>query len=192
MHDRGNEENIFDRVDYKPSQSDTLSLNFNYSRSWFQTPNSYDAQNGTEWTFNAATPVCPPGQTGSCGGLGPNGLPVGPADQRSKIGTFNIAPSWTRVINTNTVFTLGGWVRRDQYNYYPSANPFADASPALQTSTVGQNRTLLNAGARASVSYVKGINNIKAGVDLRAHIPYGKRPIRHRRSDGERCLFECL
>ena len=108
--------------------------------------------------------VCPLDRVGSCGGLGPNGLPVGPADQRSKIGTFNIAPSWTRVINTNTVFTLGGFVRRDQYNYYPSANPFADASPALQMSTVGQNRTLLNAGARASVSYVKGINNIKAGV----------------------------
>ncbi len=168
MHDRGNEENIFDRVDFKVSNADTLSLNFNYSRSWFQTPNSYDAQNGTEWTFNAATPVCPPGQTGSCGGLGPNGQPVGPADQRSKIGTFNIAPSWNRLINTNTVFMLGGWARRDQFNYYPSANPFADASPALQTSTVGQSRSLLNAGARASVSYVKGINNIKAGVSYQS------------------------
>ena len=164
MHDRGNEQNIFDRVDYKPSESDSISLGFNYSRSWFQTPNSYDAQNGTEWTFNAATPICPIGQTGSCGGLGPNGLPVGPADQRSKIGTFNIAPSWTRVLNTNAVFTLGGWVRRDQYNYYPSADPFADAAPDLQLSTVGQSRSLLNAGARASVSYVKGIHNLKAGV----------------------------
>ncbi len=165
MHDRGNEQNIFDRVDFKPSSSDTISLNFNYSRSWFQTPNSYDAQNGTEWTFNSAgPPICPVGQIGSCGGLGPNGLPVGPADQRSKIGTFNIAPSWTRVIGMNTVFTLGGFVRRDQYNYYPSGNPFADAAPALQTSTVGQNRTLLNAGARTSLSYVKGINNIKAGI----------------------------
>jgi hypothetical protein len=164
MHDRGNEQNLFDRVDFKPSSSDTISLNFNYSRSWFQTPNSYDAQNGTEWTFNSADPTCPEGQTASCGGLGPNGQPVGPADQRSKIGTFNIAPSWTRVIGTNTVFTLGGFVRRDAYNYYPSGNPFADAAPDLQLSTVGQNRTLLNAGARTSLSYVKGINNIKAGV----------------------------
>jgi len=23
------------------------------------------------------------------------------------------------VLNNNTVFTLGGFVRRDQYNYYP-------------------------------------------------------------------------
>lgn len=164
FHDKGNEENIFDRFDYKLSQADTLSFNLGYSRSWFQTPNSYDAQFGTGWTFNSATPICPPGQTGSCGGLGPNGQPVGSQDQRSKIGTFNIAPSWTRLINSNTVFTLGGFVRRDEYNYYPSENPFADQSPDLQFETVNQYRTLTNAGVRASVSYVKGINNVKAGV----------------------------
>ncbi|MGB2621553.1 MAG: TonB-dependent receptor [Candidatus Acidiferrum sp.] len=164
MHDKGNEENLFDRVDYKPSVADTLSLNIGYSRSWFQTPNSFDAENATGWSFNAIDPVCPPGQTGNCGGLGPNGEPVGAQDQRSKIGTFNIAPSWTRLINTRTVFTIGGWVRRDQYNYYPSANPFADMTPDLQQETVAQNRALLNAGARASVSYVKGIHNMKAGA----------------------------
>jgi hypothetical protein len=163
MHDKGNEENLFDRVDYKLSSADTLSFNFGYSRSWFQTPNSYDAQNATGWTFLSATPVCPAGQTGSCGGLGPNGEPVGPQDQRSKIGTFNIAPSWTRLLNSRTVLTLGAFVRRDQYNYYPSGNPFADQSPDLQLNTVAQNRTLTNAGVRAVLSYVKGINNIKAG-----------------------------
>ncbi len=163
IHDRGNEENLFDRVDYKVSSADTVSLNFGYSRSWFQTPNSYDAQNGTGWTLLSATPICPAGRTGSCGGLGPNGQPVGPQDQRSKIGTFNIAPSWTRLINSRTVFTLGAFVRRDQYNYYPSGNPFADQSPDLQLNTVAQNRTLTNAGVRAVLSYVKGINNVKAG-----------------------------
>ena len=60
--------------------------------------------------------------------------------------------------------TLGGFVRRDHYNYYPSGNPFADFSPDLQSSTIAQDRTLLNAGARASISYVKGIHNFKAGV----------------------------
>jgi Carboxypeptidase regulatory-like domain len=164
MHDRGNEENFFDRVDFKLSSVDTLNLNFGYSRSWFQTPNSYDAQNATGWSFNALDPVCPVGQIGSCGGLGPNGQPVGAQDQRSKIGTFNIAPSWTRLINAQTVFTLGAYVRRDQYHYYPSADPFADETPDLQQETVAQNRTLTNAGARAVVSYVKGINNIKAGI----------------------------
>ncbi len=164
MHDKGNEENLFDRVDYKITKADTIGLNFSYSRSWFQTPNSYDAENATAWTFLSADPVCPPGQTGNCGGLGPNGLPVGPEDQRSKIGTFNISPSWTRLINSSTVFTLGAFVRRDQYNYYPSGDAFADYTPDLQFETVGQNRTLTNAGARASLSYVKGMHNFKAGV----------------------------
>jgi hypothetical protein len=154
FHDHGNEENIFDRLDFKPSQVDTLSLNFGFTRSWFQTPNSYDAQNATAWS----------GLVVDNGGLGPDGLPVGSQDQRSKIRTFNVAPTWTRVIGANTVFTFGGFVRQDQYNYYPSANPFADLSPGLQLQTIGQNRRLTNAGGRASLSYVKGIHNLKAGI----------------------------
>ena len=166
FHDKGNEENIFDRVDYKPRTADTLSLNFQYTRSWFQTPNSYDAQFATGWTFNAVDPICPPGQTGNCGGLGPTGTPVGPQDQHSKIQTFNIAPSWTRLVNTETVVTVGAWVRRDGYNYYPSGDPAADLTPDLQFETVSQHRTLTNAGIRGTVSYVKGKNNIKAGIDF--------------------------
>jgi Carboxypeptidase regulatory-like domain len=164
FHDKGNEQNFFDRLDYKPTGVDTLSLNLNYSRSWFQTPNSYDAEFGTGWTFNAATLACPPGQTGNCGGLGPNGQIVGSQDQRSRIGTFNIAPSWTRLINNETVLTVGAFVRRDEYNYYPSADTAADHTPELQSETISQYRTLTNAGIRSSVSYVKGKNNIKAGI----------------------------
>jgi Carboxypeptidase regulatory-like domain len=164
LHDKGNEENIFDRVDYKPTLADTISLNIGYSRSWFQTPNSFDAQYGTGWTFNSSTPVCPPGQVGNCGGLGPDGLPVGAQDQHSKIQTFNIAPSWSLLINAKTALTVGAFVRRDEYNYYPSGNPFADQTPDLQSETVSQYRTLTNAGVRASVSYVNGGHNVKAGV----------------------------
>ncbi len=69
------------------------------------------------------------------------------------------------MINNTTVFTLGAFVRRDAYNYYPSANPFADlGAPGLQSETVSQNRTLTNAGVRSDISYVKGINNIKGGA----------------------------
>ena len=50
MHDRGNEENLFDRVDFKPSEKSTVNVNFQFTRSWFQTPNSYDAQNATAWS----------------------------------------------------------------------------------------------------------------------------------------------
>jgi len=154
-HDKGNQENIFDRVDYQISTGDSIHLNLAYTRSWFQTPNSLDAQFASPWF----------GVVVDNGGLGPNGEPVGPTDQRSKIETFNIAPSWTRLISSNTVLTVGAFVRRDAYNYYPSENPFADLGPpSLQRETVAQNRTLTNAGLRSSISYVKGINNVKAGV----------------------------
>ncbi len=151
MHDKGNEENIFDRVDWQASTKDSIHANLQFTRSWFQTPNSFDQQNATGWA--------------DTGGIGPNGLPVGAADQRSQIKTFNIAPSWNHLVSDTTLFTLGAYVRRDEYNYYPSANPFSDYAPDLQSETVGQNRTLTNAGLRSDVSYVKGIHNLKAGVN---------------------------
>ncbi len=161
LHDKGNEENLFDRVDYQLSTADSIHLNLGYSRSWFQTPNSLDAENATPWS--GLEGILP--QMAAFNGRDPNGNIVGPTDQRSKIGTFNIAPSWTHLLNANTVFTLGAFVRRDDYNYYPSNDPFADLGPpSLQRQSVGQNRTLTNAGLRSDLSYVKGINQIKAGV----------------------------
>ncbi len=154
LHDRGNEENLFDRADFRASDKDTLSLNFQFTRSWFQTPNSYDAQDATAWS----------GLVVNNNGLDPNGNLVGPTDQRSQIQTFDVSPSWTRLLNNNTVLTVGGWMRRDGYNYYPSGDPFADLQPDLQLQSIRQNRILNNMGLRAEVSYVKGINNIKAGA----------------------------
>jgi Carboxypeptidase regulatory-like domain/TonB-dependent Receptor Plug Domain len=155
MHDKGNQENIFDRVDYTLNAANSIHLNGGYTRSWFQTPNSFDAQNATAWN----------GVVVDNGGLDPNGNVVGATDQRSKIETYNIAPSWTHIINSNAVLTSGIFVRHDNYNYYPSDNPFADLGPpSLQRESVGQNRTLTNAGARSSISWVHGINNVKAGV----------------------------
>jgi hypothetical protein len=161
LHDKGNEENLFDRVDYQLNSADSIHLNFGYSRSWFQTPNSLDAENATPWSgLDGIEP-----QMAAFNGRDPNGNLVGPTDQRSKIGTFNIAPSWTHVLSSNAVSTLGAFVRRDDYNYYPSNDPFADLGPpSLQRQSVGQNRTLTNAGIRSDLSYVKGINQIKAGV----------------------------
>jgi len=144
IHARGNEENLFERLDYQLSKADSLQLNLGFTRSWFQNPNSFDN-------------VLHEGETD------PSGNPLGPTDQRSQIKTFNIAPSWTRLLSSNAVFTLGGFVRRDQYNYYPSPNLFNDLSP-IQQESVAQDRTLMNAGLRTSFSYVKGIHNIKAGA----------------------------
>ncbi len=154
-HDHGNEENVFDRVDFKPSDADSISANLGFTRSWFQTPNSYDAQTADAWS----------GLVVNNGGLGPNGQPVGPTDQRSQIRTFNVAPTWTHLLNPSTVLTFGGWVRQDQYNYYPSDDPFADLIPDLQRQSITQSRRLTNLGLRSDISYIKGIHNIKAGVN---------------------------
>jgi hypothetical protein len=163
MHDKGNEENIFDRVDYKPSSVDSLQLNLEYTRSWFQNPNSFDAQDASAWFgFTKGNVLLPVNDNG----IGPNGLAVGPADQRSQIQTFNLAPTWTRLISSSTVLTFGAWARRDAYNYYPSSNPFADvAAPSLQRESIGQHRTLFNYGGRADLSYVKGIQNLQVGIN---------------------------
>src|SRR2546429_8676430 len=88
-------------------------------------------------------------------------------DQRSQIKTFNIAPVWTRLISTTTLFTFGGFVRQDRFNYYPSGNVFADGTgliPGGSSATLNQQRKLTNAGLRSDVSYVKGKHNLKAGV----------------------------
>jgi hypothetical protein len=152
FHDKGNEQNVFDRVDYLISAADSIHLDLNYSRSWFQTPNSYDSlnvQNVVSGGTNAS----------------PVFASVGDADQRSKIGTINVSPTYTRIVNDNSVLNLGAFVRRDEYNYYPSANPLADLGPAnLQTSSISQYRTLTNSAVHSDYSYSKGVHTIKAGA----------------------------
>jgi hypothetical protein len=140
FHARGNEENIFDRVDFKPSNADTIQINGQYTRSWFQTPNSFD-----NFNTGVVDPIL--------------GNPVGPQDQRAEIKTFNIAPLWSHVFGPSTIYTLGAFIRQDRFLYFPSNNPFADAGQ-----TVSQDRKLTNLGLRTDFSYVKGINNFKAGV----------------------------
>ncbi|MGO8720955.1 MAG: carboxypeptidase regulatory-like domain-containing protein [Acidobacteriaceae bacterium] len=152
FHDKGNEENFFDRADYQFASGDSAHLNLNYTRSWFQTPNAYDNLNV---------------QNVISGGSGPDPVfgNVGNTDQKSKIGTFNIAPTYTRLLNQYSVWNMGAYVRKDAYDYYPSENPFADLGPPnLQNQTIGQKRTLLNAGVHSDVSYSRGIHNVKAGA----------------------------
>ncbi len=145
FHSKGNEENVFDRVDYVLTPADALHLNLGFTRSWFQTPNSYDNLN-----VGSTNPI--------------TGAPVGPTDQKSSILTFNVAPTYTRVIGSDKVFNFGAFVRKDWYNYYPSSDVFSDFTAGSQQETVSQARTLLNAGLRSDFSYVKGINNIKLGA----------------------------
>jgi len=139
IHDKGNEENFFDRVDYNLTPKDSLHMNFQYSRSWFETPNTFDNLSAI------------------------NGNVAGDTDQRSKIETYNFAPSWTHTIGTSAVTSLGGFVRHDQYNYYPSNNVFADLGP-INSETIAQDRQLTNTGVHGDISWVKGVHNVKAGA----------------------------
>jgi hypothetical protein len=148
IHDKGNEENLFDRVDYNVTSADSIHTNFQYTRSWFQTPNTIDNLN-----IGVNDPL--------------TGAPLPAQDQRAQIKTFNIAPVWTRLISTSTLFTFGGFVRQDRFNYYPTGNVFADGTgliPGGSSATLNQQRKLTNAGLRTDVSYVKGKHNVKAGA----------------------------
>jgi hypothetical protein len=143
FHDKGNQQNVFDRADYQFTPADAFHLNLNYSRSWFQTPNSYDNLNVLDQFGND----------------------VGNADQHSKIETFDIAPTYTRTIGKSSVFNFGPYIRKDVYQYFPSENPLADLGPPnLQSQTIGQYRTLTNAGVHSDISYTQGNQTIKAGV----------------------------
>jgi hypothetical protein len=44
LHANGNAEDIFDRVDWRPSEATSVHLNLSTARSWFQVPNTYDQQ----------------------------------------------------------------------------------------------------------------------------------------------------
>ena len=150
FHAKGNEENVFDRIDREFSQRDSVRLNLNYTRSWFQNPNSFD-------NLNVQNVVA--------GGTSANPVfgNVGNTDQKSKIETFNIAPTYTRVLSDTAVLSFGLYARKDSYSYYPSANALADFGP-IQNQSIAQRRSLLNAGALSNVTITKGINTIKGGV----------------------------
>jgi Carboxypeptidase regulatory-like domain/TonB-dependent Receptor Plug Domain len=150
FHAKGNEQNVFDRIDRQFTPQDAVHVNLTYSRSWFQTPNTYDTLNVNNVIADGASAA-------------PVFGTVGDADQRSKIETFNISPGYTRTISNKAVFNFAPFVRRDAYNYYPSSNPLADVGP-IQTESISQNRTLLNAGVHTDLSYVKGKNNYKLGA----------------------------
>ncbi len=139
-HDKGNEENFFDRVDFQLSDVSNLHTNFQYTRSWFQTPNSYDTQYG----------------------FAQSGQTPGATDQRSKIETIDFSPTYTRQIRAASIFNLAPYMRRDTYHYFPSKNALSDFGP-IQQESVSQQRSLTNIGAHADISYVKSHNNAKFG-----------------------------
>jgi hypothetical protein len=82
-------------------------------------------------------------------------------DQRNRIVTYNIAPGWTHIINTNSTLTVNPYIRRDDAHYTPSRDPLDD-----QTATVAQTRTLTNIGLKTDYALVKGHHSFKTGVQV--------------------------
>lgn len=132
LHDHGNTENVFDRIDWQVTSKDVLHLNLGFTRSFFQIPNTYYQQ----WQ-------------------------VTPQDQTQDIKSTNISPSWTHTISNNALVTTTLWFRQDQVKYAPSSDIFAD-----QPATMGESRRLTNTGIKSEFSFVKGIQNFKAGAQF--------------------------
>ena len=128
VHDIGNNETLFDRLDWQPGPVDTFHLNLFGARNWFQVPNSYDQAQ---------------------------------QDQRQRVLSYNLAPSYQHTYGAGAVLSVNSFVRRDEVSYYPSGNPFVD-TPA----TVSEYRTLFNYGIRADYSYVHKVHNIKVGAQV--------------------------
>jgi hypothetical protein len=128
IHDRGNNESVFDRLDWQPNAKDIFHLNLFAARNWFQVPNSLDqlAQ-----------------------------------DQRQRVLTWSVSPSYQRTLSPRTLITVDSYARRDQVIYYPSPNPFAD-TPA----TASQNRFLTNYGVKADITYARGRHELKVGTQI--------------------------
>ncbi len=82
-------------------------------------------------------------------------------DQRQLVHSINIAPGYVHIFSATTVLSVNPYYRLDNVKYFASPNPFSD-----QTMTFSQSRRLNNAGVKADLSYVKGRNNAKFGVQL--------------------------
>ena len=128
LHDRGNNESIFDRLDWQPNNKDVFHLNLFTARNWFQVPNSLDqlAQ-----------------------------------DQRQRVLTWSASPSYQHTFSARALLTVNPYVRRDEVNYYPSANPFADTPISAS-----QNRFLTNYGVKADIAYARGKHDLKVGAQI--------------------------
>jgi hypothetical protein len=82
-------------------------------------------------------------------------------DQRQLVHSLNIAPGYVHIFSATTVLSVNPYYRLDNVKYFASPNPFSD-----QTMTFSQSRRLNNVGVKADLSYVKGRNNAKFGVQL--------------------------
>jgi hypothetical protein len=82
-------------------------------------------------------------------------------DQRQRVLTWNIAPSYQHTFSARALLTVNAFARRDELDYYASRDPFAD-TPI----TASQNRFLTNYGVKADVAAAIGKHDVKFGTQL--------------------------
>ena len=93
----------------------------------------------------------------------PNSLDQLTQDQRQRVLTWNIAPGYQHTFSSNSLITINPFIRKDQFNYYPSRYPLQNDMPSTQS----QQRQLLNWGVRAEVARTIGRHTLKYGLDAR-------------------------
>ncbi len=91
----------------------------------------------------------------------PNSLDQLAQDQKQRVLSFNVAPSYQHVTGAATLINVNSWGRRDQVNYYPSQNVFND-TPVSTT----QLRFLTNYGAKVDVSTAHRFHTVRYGVQI--------------------------
>jgi len=92
----------------------------------------------------------------------PNTYDTQSQDQHQRVMTWNFAPGFQRTITPHALLTISPYVRKDNFHYYGSRDPFAD-SPSTQF----QARALLNWGVKSDLAIASGRHDLKIGVDLK-------------------------
>jgi Carboxypeptidase regulatory-like domain len=83
-------------------------------------------------------------------------------DQHQRVLTWSFAPGYQHTFNAHTLLTINPYIRKDQFNYYASRDPFAD-SPSTQSQT----RQLLNWGVKSDLALTTGPHDLKIGIDMK-------------------------
>jgi hypothetical protein len=83
-------------------------------------------------------------------------------DQRQRVMTWSLAPGFQHTFNAHTLLTINPYIRKDQFIYYASRDPFAD-SPSTQN----QSRQLLNWGVKSDLAISAGRHDLKFGIDIK-------------------------
>jgi len=82
-------------------------------------------------------------------------------DQRQLVNSVNIAPGYVHIFSPTTVLSINPYYRLDNVKYFNSPDLFSD-----QPISFNQSRRLNNVGIKSDLSYVKGRNNAKFGVQI--------------------------